>query len=265
MSERFAVGDVVVLNGHRLTVELPDEPEDGDEDVMLRDEYQRRVALPAELLPDPEPREEPEPEWQQGDVVQDAVGEIYLYADGTWWSGSTPVRPSNAGVPVRPLARLVPEGSEAAQERAAVVTWLREAAGSVLIADAIERGEHLAAARDGGQGTLRREAEGGDFAVDLPATTLTGPALTYDDSEGDLERLARDAAALTPGQPVAHRDGRLGVYFGRVAGNGVWRPFGDDVNSGCPVADLRPVSLGGFGDSTGETGEVTLARRLGRP
>ena len=118
---RFQPGDVVVLNGHRLRVDRIDL----QGRVLLYDEDDRPVTLPGDLLPDPEPREEPEPGYVPGAMYGGDVGYGWCYymrlPSGRWKEFGGAIHPELT----RPLVRLVPEGSEREQERASIVAWLR--------------------------------------------------------------------------------------------------------------------------------------------
>lgn len=103
--ERFQAGDVVVLNGHRLTVTSVDEVEG----IFVHGQPDGSVScLPATWLPDPEPRAEPS--WEPGDVVRDAEGRVYQRTECGWpWQAMC--HDVGENVLVRPLTRLVPEGA----------------------------------------------------------------------------------------------------------------------------------------------------------
>ena len=190
---RFAVGDVVVLNGHRLTVETVPNAEWVEVLDPDHEGEPSRYDIPARFLPDAEPRESREVAAARAALAEAlAVLDRYEQEHGQLQDGWQCLGPAAAVLRERLASLPTPAASS------------------------------------------------GPAAVPAP--------VTYDDSEGDLERLARDAAALTPGQPVAHRDGRLGLYVGRGMGSTqgldlIWQAHGSNAREYTVASDLRPVSL----------------------
>lgn len=99
---RFKAGDVVVLNGYRLTVVEP-ETNAGFVKLSNRDGDDTPYAVPSEWVPDPV-----EPNWKQGDVVLDSADRVFRRAGYGWLATGQRYTVAHLD-PVRPLVRLVPE------------------------------------------------------------------------------------------------------------------------------------------------------------
>jgi len=110
---RFSAGDVVVLNGHRLTVQSVFRWDDGTEWVDLG--APNGEPLPADWLPNPEDRDDPEPDYPAGSAWQSASGFCYLRRGSQGWVSALGEQVPYE-VPECPMTRLVPESGECRPE-----------------------------------------------------------------------------------------------------------------------------------------------------
>lgn len=302
--ERFRAGDVVVLNGHRLTVEWTD-----GRQTSLSNASGWNSTTPTDWLPDPELRDAVS-SWRSNDPL-----DVLAFLRGATCTNFTTGLGScfrNGRSPDAQYGAVeccVPCIADAALARIAAApveelcqytrggpighvdpclqtrddhdsgTWDHEftPTGASALDPLTSTGRGTAAgAREtppGGAGSVGgvvyRDAwdtfgtkRGVVMAEPATKAEPEPPALTPDSPACNCAAVhgfphaswcesglaGVNPPALTPGMTVAHRDGRLGVYYGLTGAltptpSRLWTPFGSHNPSYADITDLRPVTL----------------------